>query len=72
MSSQKPEPPKDEESEPVHNVERRYPSSSFIDSIMVALTSEKEEDSETAAGPGTGSHHAWVVHDGSFRLARFF
>uniref|UniRef100_A0A672YR48 Sperm associated antigen 5 n=1 Tax=Sphaeramia orbicularis TaxID=375764 RepID=A0A672YR48_9TELE len=31
----------------VHNTERRHPSSSFVDSVMVALTAEKEEDVKT-------------------------
>ncbi|XP_070846965.1 sperm-associated antigen 5 [Chaetodon trifascialis] len=48
LDDQASEPPKDGEPEPVHNVERRHPSSSFVDSIMVALTAETEED---AAGP---------------------
>ncbi|XP_076585034.1 sperm-associated antigen 5 [Chaetodon auriga] len=48
LNDQTSEPPKDGESEPVHNVERRHPSSSFVDSIMVALTAETEEDT---AGP---------------------
>ncbi|XP_037329062.2 sperm-associated antigen 5 isoform X2 [Pungitius pungitius] len=37
---------------PLHNVERRHPSSSFVDSVMVALTAEMEEDvtKETPSG----------------------
>lgn len=42
----------------VSNLEHRQASSSFVDSIMVALTSEKEEvvKTETPAGPGTVAH----------------
>ncbi|KAE8300277.1 hypothetical protein D5F01_LYC00414 [Larimichthys crocea] len=47
LKDQKPEPPKDKQSQSIHSVERRHPSSSFVDSIMVALTSEKEEDVNT-------------------------
>uniref|UniRef100_A0A3P8T1N9 Sperm associated antigen 5 n=1 Tax=Amphiprion percula TaxID=161767 RepID=A0A3P8T1N9_AMPPE len=37
----------DKERQPVRNMERCHFSSSFVDSIMVALTAEKEEDAET-------------------------
>ncbi|KAI3353100.1 hypothetical protein L3Q82_019669, partial [Scortum barcoo] len=47
LNDKKLEPPKDKESQPVHNADRRHPSSSFVDSIMVALTAEKEEDVKT-------------------------
>ncbi|XP_029299355.1 sperm-associated antigen 5 [Cottoperca gobio] len=53
LADQKPEPQKDEESQQVHNVERRHPSSSFVDRIMVALTAEKEEDVATETPPGS-------------------
>ncbi|GAA6233801.1 sperm-associated antigen 5 [Lates japonicus] len=53
LDEQKPEPQTDKEFQPVHNLERRHPSSSFVDSIMVALTAEKEEDDKTEAPPGT-------------------
>ncbi|XP_031719187.1 sperm-associated antigen 5 [Anarrhichthys ocellatus] len=53
LNDQKPEPQK--ESQLLPNVERRYPSSSFVDSIMVALTAEKEEDVTTDAPPGSDS-----------------
>ncbi|XP_053182253.1 sperm-associated antigen 5-like [Scomber japonicus] len=43
LNEEKSEPQRDKESQPVHNTERRHPSSSFIDSIMVALTAEKED-----------------------------
>ncbi len=58
---QKFEPPNVKESQLVHNVERRHPSSSFVDSVMVALTSEKEEDvdTETPTGPGTVAYPAF-------------
>lgn len=52
---QKPEPQKDKESHAVHTVERRHPSGSFVDSIMVALTAEKEEDASTETPPGSGT-----------------
>ncbi|TMS23519.1 Sperm-associated antigen 5 [Larimichthys crocea] len=52
LKDQKPEPPKDKQSQSIHSVERRHPSSSFVDSIMVALTSEKEEDVNTETPPG--------------------
>ncbi|XP_069545433.1 sperm-associated antigen 5 isoform X1 [Brachyistius frenatus] len=48
LSDQKPEPQKDKETEPVYNMERRHNTSSFVDSIMVALTAEKEEDVKTS------------------------
>uniref|UniRef100_UPI0037E80108 sperm-associated antigen 5 n=1 Tax=Semicossyphus pulcher TaxID=241346 RepID=UPI0037E80108 len=51
LTEQKPEPGKDKKSQQVH-VERRHPSSSFVDSIMVALTTEKEEDVDTETLPG--------------------
>uniref|UniRef100_A0A3Q1EGB6 Sperm associated antigen 5 n=1 Tax=Acanthochromis polyacanthus TaxID=80966 RepID=A0A3Q1EGB6_9TELE len=51
LSDQKPELRKDEEPQPVCIMERRHFSSSFVDSIMVALAAEKEED----AGTGTRS-----------------
>ncbi|XP_023151061.2 sperm-associated antigen 5 [Amphiprion ocellaris] len=47
LSDQKPELRKDKERQPVRNMERCHFSSSFVDSIMVALTAEKEEDAET-------------------------
>ncbi|KAF1395350.1 hypothetical protein PFLUV_G00010610 [Perca fluviatilis] len=53
LNDQKPEPPKDKESHAVHTAERRHPSSSFVDSIMVALTAEEEEDSSTETTPGS-------------------
>lgn len=58
LTFQKLEPPTVKESQPVHSVERRHPSSSFVDSIMVALTTEKEEDgdTETPPEPGTAAH----------------
>ncbi|KAM6941858.1 sperm-associated antigen 5 [Lycodopsis pacificus] len=54
LNDQKPEPQKDSQLLP--KVERRHPSSSFVDSIMVALTAEKEEDDVTTdAPPGSDS-----------------
>ncbi|XP_068583710.1 sperm-associated antigen 5 [Cebidichthys violaceus] len=53
LNEQKPEPQKD--SQLLHNVERRQPSSSFVDSIMVALTAEKEEDVSIDTPPGSDS-----------------
>ncbi|XP_031132814.1 sperm-associated antigen 5 isoform X2 [Sander lucioperca] len=53
LNDQKPEPQKDKESHAVHTVERRHPSGSFVDSIMVALTAEKEEDASTETPPGS-------------------
>ncbi|XP_051241326.1 sperm-associated antigen 5 [Dicentrarchus labrax] len=53
LNDQKPESLKDKESQAVHNVERRHPSSSFVDSIMVALTAEKEEDVNKETPPGS-------------------
>ncbi|XP_042340237.1 sperm-associated antigen 5 [Plectropomus leopardus] len=50
LNEQKPESQKDKESQ-VLNVERRHPSSSFVDSVMVALTAEKEEDATTETPP---------------------
>ncbi|XP_040003176.1 sperm-associated antigen 5 [Xiphias gladius] len=52
LNDQKPEPLKGKESQPVHNLERRHPSSSFVDSIMVALTAEKEGEVKTETPPG--------------------
>ncbi|XP_071360634.1 sperm-associated antigen 5 isoform X2 [Trachinotus anak] len=52
LSDQKADPRKDKESQPVHSLERRHPSSSFVDSIMVALTTEKEEDVKAETPPG--------------------
>ncbi|XP_034755324.1 sperm-associated antigen 5 isoform X2 [Etheostoma cragini] len=54
LNDQKPEPKKDAESHAVHTVEHCHPSSSFVDSIMVALTDEKEEDASTETPPGSG------------------
>uniref|UniRef100_A0A8C3FZJ9 Si:dkey-25o16.4 n=1 Tax=Cyclopterus lumpus TaxID=8103 RepID=A0A8C3FZJ9_CYCLU len=47
-------------SEPQKESQRRHPSSSFVDSVMVALTAEKEEDvaTDTAPGSGTVAHPA--------------
>ncbi|XP_037621347.1 sperm-associated antigen 5 [Sebastes umbrosus] len=53
LNDQKPEPQKDKESQPVLTVERRHPSSSFVDSIMVALTAEKEDEVATDTPPGS-------------------
>ncbi|KAL7405242.1 hypothetical protein ABVT39_025726 [Epinephelus coioides] len=51
LNDQKPESLLDKESQ-VLNLERRHPSSSFVDSVMVALTAEKEEDrAETPLEP---------------------
>ncbi|XP_044046254.1 sperm-associated antigen 5 [Siniperca chuatsi] len=52
LNDQKPDPLKHKESQLVHNVERSQFASSFVDSIMVALTAEKEEDVKTEAHPG--------------------
>lgn len=51
LNDKKPEQPKDKESQSVHNADRRHPSSSFVDSIMVALTAEKEDDVKTDICP---------------------
>ncbi|XP_074554884.1 sperm-associated antigen 5 [Halichoeres trimaculatus] len=52
LNEQKPKLMKDNQLVP--NLERRHPSSSFVDSIMVALTAEKEEGGdETAPGSDT-------------------
>ncbi|XP_070684359.1 sperm-associated antigen 5 [Pempheris klunzingeri] len=51
LNDQRPEPQKDKESQPVHNMERRHPSSSFVDSIMVALTAEKEGEGPPGSAP---------------------
>ncbi|KAK2817161.1 hypothetical protein Q5P01_025352 [Channa striata] len=51
LNDQKPEKTKDKDSEPVNSLDRRHPASSFVDSIMVALTSEKEEIVTTATSP---------------------
>ncbi|XP_053275221.1 sperm-associated antigen 5 [Pleuronectes platessa] len=47
------------EFQPLQPSERRHPSSSFVDSIMVALTNEKEEDgkSETLPEPDVPEPH---------------
>lgn len=42
---------KDKESQTVTNVERRRPSSSFVDCVMVALETEEDVNSETSPGP---------------------
>ncbi|XP_059197703.1 sperm-associated antigen 5 [Centropristis striata] len=47
LNDQKPEAAKDKESQ------RRHPSSSFVDSIMVALTAEKEDDNMTKTPHGS-------------------
>ncbi|XP_078138674.1 sperm-associated antigen 5 [Centroberyx gerrardi] len=52
LNDKKPEPPKDQELQPNPNFERRYPSSSFVDSIMVALTFENGEDMKTETPAG--------------------
>ncbi|XP_073338782.1 sperm-associated antigen 5 [Pagrus major] len=52
LNDQKQDPLQDKESQAVYNVERRHPSCSFVDSIMVALTAEKEEDASTETPPG--------------------
>ncbi|XP_038569125.1 sperm-associated antigen 5 [Micropterus salmoides] len=46
LTDQKSEPPKDKD------VELHHSSSSFVDSVMVALTAEKEEDLKTETPPG--------------------
>ncbi|XP_040892911.1 sperm-associated antigen 5 [Toxotes jaculatrix] len=51
LCDQKSEPLKDKESQPAHSLDRRHPSSSFVDSIIVALTAEKEEDINTETPP---------------------
>ncbi|XP_030004690.1 sperm-associated antigen 5 [Sphaeramia orbicularis] len=48
LNEKKQDKPKDP-GQLVHNTERRHPSSSFVDSVMVALTAEKEEDVKTEA-----------------------
>ncbi|XP_054460225.1 sperm-associated antigen 5 [Anoplopoma fimbria] len=53
LDDQKPEPQK--EAQLLQSVERRHPSSSFVDRIMVALTAEKEEDVITETPPGSDS-----------------
>ncbi|XP_040043655.2 sperm-associated antigen 5 [Gasterosteus aculeatus] len=39
----------------LHNVERHHPSGSFVDSVLVALTAEKEEDVTEDTPSGLGS-----------------
>ncbi|XP_020484270.2 sperm-associated antigen 5 [Labrus bergylta] len=51
LNEQTPEPMKGNKSQLVHNTERRHPSSSFVDSIMVALTAEKEEEDVAETPP---------------------
>lgn len=59
-------------------MERRHPSSSFVDSVMVALTAEKEEDVNREASPGSAGtvDHPACDDDGAAhdlgRLAQFF
>ncbi|KAM7009700.1 sperm-associated antigen 5 [Tautogolabrus adspersus] len=55
LNEQTPEPMKDNKSQLVHNMERRHPSSSFVDSIMVALTAEKEEENVAETPPAAGT-----------------
>ncbi|XP_034393609.1 sperm-associated antigen 5 [Cyclopterus lumpus] len=45
----------EQKSEPQKESQRRHPSSSFVDSVMVALTAEKEEDVATDTAPGSDS-----------------
>ncbi|KAK2918857.1 sperm-associated antigen 5 isoform X1 [Channa argus] len=51
LNEKKPVTTKDKDSQPVNSLDRRHPSSSFVDSIMVALTSEKEEIVTTVTSP---------------------
>lgn len=37
---------KDKDTEGSNSIGRRHPSSSFVDSVMVALTAEKEEEED--------------------------
>ncbi|XP_068177210.1 sperm-associated antigen 5 [Antennarius striatus] len=48
---QKSESVNDKDSQAVPSMDRRHPSSSFVDSVMVALTAEKEEESSSDASP---------------------
>ncbi|XP_076003958.1 sperm-associated antigen 5 [Genypterus blacodes] len=51
LTDQKAEPPKGAECQPV-SCERRHPSRSFLDSVMVALTAENGEDMKTETSAG--------------------
>lgn len=42
-----------------NNVERRHPSSSFVDGVMVALTTQKEEDVHRESSPGAAGKHSF-------------
>ncbi|XP_062244886.1 sperm-associated antigen 5 [Platichthys flesus] len=51
LNDKKSEAQRDKEFQPLQPSERRHPSSSFVDSIMVALTNEKEEDGKSETLP---------------------
>nr|XP_019956861.1 PREDICTED: sperm-associated antigen 5 [Paralichthys olivaceus] len=51
LNDEKSEAQKDKECQPLQHLDRRHPSSSFVDSIMVALTTEKEEDVKSETPP---------------------
>uniref|UniRef100_A0A3Q3MPT7 Sperm associated antigen 5 n=1 Tax=Mastacembelus armatus TaxID=205130 RepID=A0A3Q3MPT7_9TELE len=55
LDDQKPEPSNDKDSHLAGSLERWHPSTSFVDSIMVALTAEKEEvvKTDTPSAPDT-------------------
>ncbi|XP_029950662.1 sperm-associated antigen 5 [Salarias fasciatus] len=56
LSNQKPELPKDKDSHPVNDPTSHQPTNSFVNSIMMALTVEKQDDAEmdsTAASEST-------------------
>lgn len=45
----------DKDTEGSHCTRRRHPSCSFVDSIMVALTTEEEEDRNVSPSEPTGT-----------------
>ncbi|XP_060940423.1 sperm-associated antigen 5 [Limanda limanda] len=51
LNDKKSEAQRDKEFQPLQPSERRHPSSSFVNSIMVALTNEKEEDGKSETLP---------------------
>ncbi|XP_058497551.1 sperm-associated antigen 5 [Solea solea] len=51
LNDERAEQQKDKDSQSVHQMQRRHPSSSFVDSIMVALTAEQEEEMKADTTP---------------------
>lgn len=65
LPPQRAESLKDKDTEGSHNTGRRHPSSSFVDSVMVALTAEEEEEEDRNMSPSELTGDSYSTCTGS-------